>query len=124
MEIDEERRQELISKYRNPIFSTRTLDVKKIDELIDDQDLKDITKINNDEMIRLINEEPMNENLIKPLFYANVNFYFLAHFRKVSLPGISIILTIAPLFKYDISALLLFAYPNSIPTAVNKTRSH
>jgi len=102
MNIDNEYKNKLINMYRTDTFETEDIDLSEIDELISDEDLKAIISINNTEMSRLINKEPLEKELIKKMLVANLNFYKLAKSRELSIPGSSFLMTIASSINYDV----------------------
>ena len=87
MEIDEKRRKYLIKKYRVPTFERKRQDIIMINKLISDEDLIDIIKINNEDMERIIYSGNINQEELIKLVYANVNFYNIASYRKISVDG-------------------------------------
>ena len=102
MEEDEEYLNSLIKKYRTKEFQTINLDIKYLDQLITNEDLVLIIEKNNTDMQIIINsatEIENNEN-IKELFYANLNFYRLARFRKLNIPGISFMKAMATAINF------------------------
>ena len=71
MKIDDEYNNKLKEKYRSELFETDDIDIKDIDSLISDEDLKAIIGINNAEMCELVNKKELNEELIQKLFSWN-----------------------------------------------------
>ena len=105
MELNEISESELTKKYRNELFETEGISISEIDNLISDDDLKMIIGLNNREMCELINKRPLDEDLIHKLLVANINFYKLAKYRKLSIHGSSFLMTIASSIDYDVDKL-------------------
>ena len=105
MIIDEEYKNKLITMYRTELFATDGIDIKEIDSLISDNDLKAMIQLNNSEMAQMINEKTVEKNEIKKLFIANVNFYKLAKYRKLSCHGKSFLMAVGSVIDYNIDRL-------------------
>ena len=105
MNIDNEYKNKLINTYRREIFETDGVDLAEIDSLISDDDLRNMISINNAEMCDLINKEPIDKEAIRRLFVLNVNFYKLAKKREISIPGTSLLMTIASAIDYNVDKL-------------------
>lgn len=99
--MNEEYKNELISKYRSELFETEDVDLKEIDSLISDEDLRKMIQLNNSEIGMLINERELDRAKVRKLLVANVNFYKLAKKRKLSVPGTSFLMSIAGSVDYD-----------------------
>ena len=95
----------LLEKYRGEYFERENINIKELDQLINDEDLKNIIGLNNMEMCDLINKEPLDKEKIRKLFISNINFYRLARKRELSIPGTSILMTIANVVDYKIDKL-------------------
>ena len=105
MEINNEYINNLIKKYRTELYETDGIDLREIDSLIPDDDLKLIIRLNNSDMCDLINERPLKKDLIRRLLIANINFYKLAKKRKISIPGTSFLMSIASSVDYKVDKL-------------------
>ena len=102
MNISEEYKNILISKYRTYLFETDDINLLRIDNLISDEDLKLIISLNNAEMCELINKESFDKEFVTRLLVANLNFYKLAKQRGLSIPGSSFLMTIASSVDYNV----------------------
>lgn len=89
MEISDEYKVELIKKYRIPFFEDGKQTYSELRGKVPDEDLPFIIKINNDDIEKMIMEDNIDDVLLKKLFYANLNFYTIANYQKVSVPGIN-----------------------------------
>ncbi len=87
MEISDEYRIKLIKKYRIPFFENVKRTYSDMRDKVSEEDLPFIIKINNDDMEKMILEDDVDEVILKKLFYANLNFYTLANYQKLSIPG-------------------------------------
>lgn len=105
MNLDNKYKNELIEKYRTELFATEGVDIKELDGLINDEDLKAMISINNKEMINLINQNPINRELVRNLFVTNVNLYKLADVRELSIPGRGFLMAIATEVGYKADKL-------------------
>ena len=105
MNLDDEYKKELISKYRSEMFLNEKIDVKEVDSLISDDDLKAMISLNNGEIINLINQKPTNKDLVKELLINNVNLYKIADNRKLSIPGRSFMMAVATEVGYNVDKL-------------------
>ena len=104
----------LRQKYDDPYYED-VLEYEYVDEFIPSDDLPKIIKINNEEMYDLINHVNLNALIatdanamlsgdylddfdrIKALFLRNMNFYRIANYRGLSIPGKEIMLRVATL---------------------------
>ena len=89
MEISDEYRIKLIKKYRIPFFENVKRTYSDMRDKVPEEDLPFIIKINNDDMEKMILEDDVDEVILKKLFYANLNFYTLANYQKLSIPGMN-----------------------------------
>ncbi len=103
--IDENYKNELISKFRTELFETNGVDINELDDLITDDEIKIMFAMNNSEMVNLVNTNPIDKEKVTKLFIANVNLYKLAKKRKVTVHGSSFLMSIATLIGYDSSKL-------------------
>ena len=105
MKLDEEYKKILLDKYRNEFFETDGINIKELDQIINDDDLRNIIGLNNIEMGELINQNPIDKERLKKLFIANVNYYRLARKRELSIPGTSFLMAIASVVDYKTDKL-------------------
>ena len=105
MNIDSDYKNKLISTYRTELFERDGINPSVIDDLISDSDLKIMISLNNSEMCELINKQPIDKERIKKIFVANVNFYKLAKYRDINIPGTSLLMTIASAIDYNVDKL-------------------
>ena len=102
VEVDDKYLNLLIQKYRTEEFQKINLDIEYLDQLITNEDLAMIIEKNNNDMQRIINSSTDIEDNkeIKGLFYANLNFYRLARFRKLNIPGLSFMKAMATAINF------------------------
>ena len=94
----------LTTLYRTDIYETEDVDLNKISNISND-DLKIVFMINNSDMIKLSNQEPLNKEAIQRLLVANINFYKLARSRGMEMAGSSFLKRAAIIIGYDINKL-------------------
>ncbi len=105
MGIDANRKEKLITEYRKPLYEAKEVGPKNIDGRINDVDLRDIIAINNNEMYEMIIKDNINKDLMNRLFFANLNFYDLANYRRISIPGKNIMVMAGVVIGYDINKI-------------------
>ena len=89
---------------------------------ISNDDLQLIIKTNNNEMEKLINQEPLDIEKINELFVANINFYKMAVKRKMSVPGLNFMMVVATMIDYKPDVLLNLLNPNLISRLKSKSK--
>ena len=123
MKMENEAKNQLIAKYRTELFETDGINLKEINDMISDEDLKAIIQINNSEMGRLLNKKPFNKELFKRLFVANLNFYKLAKTRNITVQGKSFLLTMGSAIDYNVDKIYSELTVGSYTRVVNQEKS-
>ena len=98
-------KEELINKYRKPLYETKNVGPRNIDGCISDDDLHSIIRINNEEMFEMIKTGNIDYELLSRLFYANLNFYDLANYRRISMRGKDTMVMAAMILGYNLDKL-------------------
>ena len=110
MEIDAIKKQELMNKYRI-IYEKEDVEVKEIDAIIPDDELKILIALNNKEMYELILVEELDKEKIKKLFELNFKLYKLAKLREMSVPGLNIMMLVATTIGYESDKIFALLNP-------------
>ncbi len=92
---------QLKAKYRTEVYETDDVNLEQIDD-ISDEELKTIIQLNNRDLSILLNEKPLDKELMTKLLVANLNFYLLAKKREISVHGSSFLMTIATAIGYNL----------------------
>ena len=74
----------LLDKYRNEFFETDGINIKELDQIINDDDLRNIIGLNNIEMGELINQNPIIAFYIYESECCNVNFMKTKYFQFIT----------------------------------------
>ena len=120
MKINNEYQELLIKRYRIPLFEKDNVDFKEIDALISDQDLVLMIQINNDEMRNIINENNIDIPKLEQLLKENINLYRLADYRKISVSGKSLMMSVATVLNYKLNKTFEIVNNNMYKTLKTK----
>ena len=110
MEIDALKKQELMNKYRI-IYEKEDIEVKEINTMIPDDELKMLIALNNKEMYELILVEKFDKEKIGKLFKLNFKLYKLAKLREMSVPGLNIMMLVASTIGYESDEIFALLNP-------------
>ena len=95
---------EKYSMLQKLVSSNEEVNIHKLDELIDNDELVSIISSNNDEMKKIINEDLLDEEIdidkIKKLLFINFNLYRLAKYREINVPDFNFNLATASFVNY------------------------